>query len=189
MPGWRHRACIGAQYNIGIEDSQQRCEIPTLRGRQKGVHHVPLPRPVSFHPRGPALHTPSRSTRQLPRRRSGPVHERSNLLERQAEHVMQYERHPFRGRQHLKDHEHRDADRVRDFRDAPSLVASQDFPSSGDRLFAAHLPRAQHVQAHASHHGRQPSPEIFNPVRIGSRQPQPGLLHGIVGFDQRPNIL
>jgi hypothetical protein len=52
-----------------------------------------------------------------------------------------------------------------------------------DRLLAP--ARAQNVQRHASDHRRQPGAEILDGVGIRAAEPQPGFLHGVVGFAQR----
>jgi len=53
-----------------------------------------------------------------------------------------------------------------------------------ERLFAADraAARAQHVQAHPSHGGCEPSLEVLDIARIGAGETQPRLLHGIVGL-------
>ena len=48
------------------------------------------------------------------------------------------------------------------------------------RLLAPGLARAQHVQADARHHRRQPAAEVVDRAAVGSAEPQPGLLNGVV---------
>ena len=53
------------------------------------------------------------------------------------------------------------------------------------RLLAPRFARAQHVEADAGDHRRQPAAEIFDRRSIGAAQPQPGFLHGIVDLAGR----
>ncbi|SLH03084.1 Uncharacterised protein [Mycobacteroides abscessus subsp. abscessus] len=52
-------------------------------------------------------------------------------------------------------------------------------------LLVAGLAGAQHIQADPAHHGGQPAAEIIDIAGIGAGQPQPRLLHGIVGIGER----
>ena len=56
---------------------------------------------------------------------------------------------------------------------------------SVQRLLAPRLARAQHVEADAGDDGGQPAAEIVDTGGLGAAEPQPGFLHGIVGFPQR----
>ena len=56
---------------------------------------------------------------------------------------------------------------------------------SGERILPARPPRAQDVQAHPGHHGRQPAAEVLDVGRVGPAQPQPRLLQRVVGLAQR----
>ena len=42
--------------------------------------------------------------------------------------------------------------------------------------------RAQHVEAHAGDDRRQPAAQVLDVARVGAAEPQPGLLHGVVGL-------
>jgi hypothetical protein len=61
-------------------------------------------------------------------------------------------------------------DRVRDVRVERRLVAC---PS-----------RAKHVQAHAAHDRGQPGAQVVDVAGVGSAEPDPGLLHGVVRLGQ-----
>ncbi len=54
-----------------------------------------------------------------------------------------------------------------------------------ERLLAARIAAAQHVQAHSGHDCRQPAAEVLDLAGVGPAEPKPGLLHGIVGFGGR----
>jgi hypothetical protein len=54
-----------------------------------------------------------------------------------------------------------------------------------DELFAARPPRAEHVEAHAAHHRRQPGAEVLDRGVVAAAEPDPCLLHGVVGFVER----
>jgi hypothetical protein len=53
------------------------------------------------------------------------------------------------------------------------------------RFLTAHLARAQDVQAHARHDGRQPCFEVVDLDRVRTAETQPGLLDGILRFGER----
>jgi hypothetical protein len=44
------------------------------------------------------------------------------------------------------------------------------------------LPGLQCVQAHACHNGREPPPEVFDPIGSRTADAQPRILHGFVGL-------
>jgi hypothetical protein len=54
------------------------------------------------------------------------------------------------------------------------------------RILAAQLPRAEHVQADARGHGRQPAAQILDVAHVGAAQPEPRFLDRIVGVGHRP---
>ena len=54
-----------------------------------------------------------------------------------------------------------------------------------ERFLAPHAARAQHVQADPRDDGGQPAAEVLDLVRVGAAEPQPGLLHGVVGLGHR----
>jgi hypothetical protein len=54
------------------------------------------------------------------------------------------------------------------------------------RVLAPRGARAQHVEAHARHDGRQPAAEVLDRVGIGAAQAQPRLLHRVVRLGDRP---
>ena len=53
------------------------------------------------------------------------------------------------------------------------------------RVLTAGLARAQHVEAEAGDDGGQPAAEVVDVARIGSAEPQPGILDGVVGLGHR----
>jgi hypothetical protein len=52
-------------------------------------------------------------------------------------------------------------------------------------LFAPDSAGAEHVQRHACHDRRQPGAEVLDLGRVGTGEPQPGVLHGVVGLAER----
>ena len=64
-----------------------------------------------------------------------------------------------------------------------AAVSSAGF--SVERFLAARLAGAQHVEAHARDHRREPSAEVVDVVGFGAREPQPCLLHRVLGLAER----
>ena len=54
-----------------------------------------------------------------------------------------------------------------------------------ERVFAPRLALPQHIEANARHHRRQPAAEIADVAGVGAAEPQPGFLHGVLGFAAR----
>jgi hypothetical protein len=52
-------------------------------------------------------------------------------------------------------------------------------------LLAPSLARSQHVEADPRCDRRQPAAEVLHIARVGTAQPQPRLLHGVVGLSHR----
>src|SRR5690606_7164636 len=152
---------------------------------------LPLADGVAFGiGRGPA-HPAARAAGQLAGRRGGPPHDPRDVVERDPERVVQDERQRLGGGEGL-DHDHRrQADRVREKRLVLGVRAGG--PAHGglgaallERRLPPRRPRAQRVQAHPPHHRRQPGAEVVDPVAAGAAEPQPRLLHGVVGLGERP---
>lgn len=51
-----------------------------------------------------------------------------------------------------------------------------------ERVFAARIARAQHVQADACDDRGEPSAEVFDAAGVGATQLEPGFLNGVVCF-------
>ena len=56
---------------------------------------------------------------------------------------------------------------------------------AADVLLVSRLARAQHVERDARDDGRQPAAEILDRRGIRPDEPEPGLLHGILGLAHR----
>jgi len=56
-------------------------------------------------------------------------------------------------------------------------------PASIDEwLLASRLPRAEHVERHASDYGDKPGFEVVDLAGVRAAEPDPRLLHGVVGL-------
>ena len=99
---------------------------------------------------------------------------------------MQHEGKPLGRRQGLQHHQKRGADGIGHFRIAPVRIVSEGFRNMRPhRLLAPRFARAQHVEADAGDDRGQPAAEVFDRAGVGTAQPQPGLLHGIVDLAGR----
>ena len=90
-------AKIGAQYNIGIQDCDQRIEIATPGCAKEGVDHLALPSKIRIRSRYlDALDTSPCPAGELSGRRRRSIDHGSDFIEGQPEHVMEHERKPLR---------------------------------------------------------------------------------------------
>jgi hypothetical protein len=105
---------------------------------------------------------------------------------------VEHERQSFRRLQLLEDDEQRQADRVGEHRVrlGPFVLRTE---RADDRIRHVHvqgiLParrsRSQHVQAHARHDRRQPSPQVVDTTDIRAAQSDPGFLDGVLRLADR----
>ena len=110
------------------------------------------------------------------------IDDRRDLLERHTEHVVQHERQPLRGLERLEDHDQREADRIGEQHLLRGVGADDGIR---DVHAVADLARAQHVEADAGGHGGQPAAQVVDVAGLGPAEPEPGLLHGILGLAER----
>ncbi|MEH2505961.1 hypothetical protein V1290_004772 [Bradyrhizobium sp. AZCC 1578] len=99
---------------------------------------------------------------------------------------MQHESKPLRRRERFQHHQQRCADGVGHLCVPPMLVIGDRFRHVRTHWFLApRFARAQHVEADAGDDRGQPTPEVFDRAGIGTAQPQPGFLHGIIDLAGR----
>jgi hypothetical protein len=177
-------AVVGVQHGPVVQEGQQGGQVAVLHRAQPRVEHRALLAPGRAH--GRRVPEPAAGTGgELARGVGGAVERDSDLLEREAEHVVQHEGEPLGGRQRLQHDQQRDADPVAE-RGQLGRVAEV-----GDRLVlpGQHLPRPlpgparalQLVEADPRDDGRQPGVEVLDRGDVGALEAQPGLLHGVVG--------
>src|SRR5688500_1286599 len=99
---------------------------------------------------GRSLHTPSRTTRELPSCLKRTADDRGDLLERYIEGIMQHERNTFRRRERLEHDEQRETDGVRQLHVVLQISRVGDRDRLRSRrvqlLLSPSLSRAQHVE-------------------------------------------
>ncbi len=102
---------------------------------------------------------------------------------------MQHEREALGGLERVEHHQEREADRVGEQQllfgvgRVPAVRARR---LAVERLLAARLARAQHVQAYARDDGRQPALQVVDAAAVGAAEPEPGLLDRVLGLAERP---
>jgi hypothetical protein len=98
---------------------------------------------------------------------------------------VQHEGEPF-GRVEGVEHDQQgQPDGVGQHRLALGIVVGFERAGRLQRRLRARTPRAQHVQADAADDGGQPGGQVVDVVGVGPAQPQPRLLHGVVGLGSR----
>jgi hypothetical protein len=154
---------------------------PRAPGRgEERVDRDPLHRQAGGRHRG-VLHPPASPAGQLPGGRGRAADDPGDVLERHREHVVQDEREPLGRCQRPQHHQHREPDLVREYGLLLGIVGGDQFHVEG---FVP--PGPQHVQADPRRDRGQPPAEVLD-LRAGRPgQPQPGLLHRVLGLGTRP---
>ena len=181
------RAVVRAQDDVGVEELEQPAEVAVAAGGDEGVDDL------AVGGRGVAvgsLDAAAGPGGELAGRGRRAVDDRGDVLEGHREDVVEHEREALGGLERLEHDEQRGSHgvggqglalrvrrrlvRVGDHRigQAPAL----------QRLLAAALARVEHRQAHARDDRRQPAADVVDVARVGSLDPQPGLLEGVVGL-------
>src|SRR6185295_9346396 len=93
------RRTIDPHDGVRIEHGKKPLEVAGVRGPQKCLHNRALTSPVGLRWHRGAAHTPARSARELLGGGRRPSHDGSDLIEWQAEQIMQDERYTLGGRQ------------------------------------------------------------------------------------------
>jgi hypothetical protein len=194
----QRRSEIESNHDVGIEHPKQRVEVAGARRRQEGGHHLALGTHVRVERRGYALDAAPGATRELPDRGRRLADDPCDLLESNAERVVQHEGEPLGGVQRFQHDEQREADRlgaqhfalgVGAFRDG-AVAHPRCLPrvlpldhrirkSNTGRLFAPGAARSQHVERDSCNHRRQPAAQIVDAGRVCAAQTQPSLLHDV----------
>ena len=184
-------AAVGAEHDVRVEHGHEAVEIALAGGGEVGVDDCPLADHVGVRRRRRVAHAAPGAACELAGRLRRAVDHRRDLVEWHREHVVQHEREPF-GRAERVEHDlQRDPDGVRQQRLVLGVGpghrrADERLRNEGvQRLLAARPARAEHVQADPRDDRRQPRVEAVDLRRVGAPQPQPGLLHGVVGLAQR----
>jgi len=112
----RARTAISPQHDVRIEHSDQPLEVTLAGGSQERIDDTPLFTQVRVSVQGFALDTTPRAARELACRNGRAVHDRTDLVERHAEHVVQHECEPLRRVEGLEDHEQRKSHRIGEHR-------------------------------------------------------------------------
>ena len=170
------------QHHLRIEHGEQRAQVTAARGGEERVGHLPLPGQAAPGNRGRAAYPAAGAAGQLADRGRRAAGDRRDLVERQAERVVQHERDPFSGRERIEHHEHREPDRVREHR--LLLGTGNRRLLDVQRLLAPRLARAQHVQAHPGDDGREPSLDVVHGAPAGAGGVNPAFLDRVLGVAQ-----
>ena len=105
-------ATIGRHDDVRVEDAQQGLEIAGPGSGNERVDHLPLDGQIGIGLGRLGAHPSSRSTGQLASRRRRPVDDGRDLVEADAEHVVEHERQSLGRRQCLEHDQQRDPHRV-----------------------------------------------------------------------------
>ena len=113
ISGHGHCDGVGAEHDVGVEQSQQRREVAVARGGEERGDHLALARGRTVvRDCRVSLHAPAGPAGQLAGGGRRPPDDRGDLLERNREHVVQHERQPLGRRQGVQHDQQGQADRV-----------------------------------------------------------------------------
>ena len=105
------QTAIDPQFDLGIEDVQERIEVAITRRGEERVDDLPLSHDIRVGLRS-ALHAPSRAAGELLSRRFGTVESRGDVREWHRKDIVQHEGEPLRRRQRVKHDQEREPDGV-----------------------------------------------------------------------------
>jgi hypothetical protein len=121
------------------------------------------------------------------RGRGAPAEHRCDHGERDLEHVVEHERHPFRRGECVHDDVERKAHGVREQglllridQGVPCRLERGHAGADLKRLFGPHPAPAERVQADPAGHRGEPAAQVLDAVATGPGKAQPGLLDGVV---------
>ena len=171
----------------GSSTSSSASKFPVPGRGQERVDDLPLLTERRRIRRVRTPNAPARAGGELARRAGVAIDDRTDLVERDAEHVVQNEREPLGGRERIEDDHQRHPDAVGEQRLVLGIVLA--FPEQGDgrlsrplvdEILAPRLAGPQHVEADAADHRRQPRAHVLDPGRVRAAEPEPCLLHSVV---------
>ena len=105
-------ATVRGHDDVRVEDAQESLEIAGPRCGNEGVNHLPLHGQIGIGLGRLGPHASSRPTGQLPRCGRCPIDDDRDLVEANAEDIVEHERQSLGRRQRLEHDQQRDADRV-----------------------------------------------------------------------------
>ena len=164
-------------------------EVALAGGGEERVDELALAGEVGVGLRRRAAHAAAGAAGELACGGRGTVHDRRDRLERHREQVVQDEREPLRRRQRLEHDQQREADAVGQQR---LVLRAGGTIGSGRRASSGSSRRARRERSMSSEtrattvvsHARR-----FSTSDVSERlQPQPRLLHGVVGLVSEPSI-
>ena len=183
------RIGVRMENDIGIQHGEQAGEIAVARGGEEGGDHALAPLVIGGRRIRQALHAAAGAARELAGGDGRALDNATDLREGHVEHVVQHEGEALGRRQPLQHDEEREADGIGKRRlfihPGGRIGVLRLARLAVDRVFAAAQARAQHVEADAADHGGEPTGGIVDAVPARALQPQPGLLHRILGLGVR----
>ena len=191
--GREDRAAVGPQHHVGVECGDQRVEVTHPRRSQERLDHLALGADVDVRRGGPGPDAPPGPAGQLARRLRGAVDKAGDLLERNAEHVVQHEGEPLGEGASVSS----TTSRASPTESAVAPRARGSTPSArsmigSGRCGVQQLP-PRRTARERSIFSEHPRDDGRRPPRRGSRsrpvrsrwQPQPGLLHRVFRLAHR----
>lgn len=184
------RGLIGADHHFGVEHRDQRVEVARAQSGQKCIDNPSLLGESRGRGQISAAHTPAGTAGKLPGRGRSAADDGGDFVEGQIEHVVEDKCEALGRRQAVEDHEQGQSYRVGEDSLVFGIGRLVGFGHGRgellvERVFAAGVAGAQHVEADARDHGGQPSAKILNFAGSGAAKAQPRLLDRIVGLVQR----
>jgi hypothetical protein len=196
-PGTVHRragrqpGAVVTEHDLGVEHGHERVEVAVPQRGQERVDDPPLAGQVDLPGRSHALDPTAGPAGQLPGRDGGAFQDGSDVVEGHGEDVVQDEGEAFGGGQDVEHDHQRRTDRVGEQHRRLGVVdvvltRRRLGHGVGQRLLPAPPAGAQHLEALPADDGGQPSGQVLDPRGVGRAEPQPRVLHRVVGLRLRP---
>ena len=183
-------AAVHPEDDLGVEDPEQRVEVPGSGRRQERVDDATLDGHVGVRARRALADASPGATRQLTGGRGRLADDVGDLVERHGKDVVEHERQALGRRQRLEHDQERDPDGVGHDDVALRAVVQR---RGHDRLrqpaagvvLASRPARSEHVQADAADDDREPATKVIGASRVPTIEPDPCLLDGVIGLADR----
>ena len=143
-------------------------EVAAARRAQKGIDDVALAHEIELAGRRAALQTPPRPAPELARRIRSTAEDLGDLVEGNAEHVVQHERDALGGCQRSSTTmSAAPTDSASTASSSGSLASRRARPRAmlPDRILGSGVPGTQTVEAYTAHHGRQQPTDVLDLAR------------------------
>lgn len=178
---------VGSEFDIGVEDGDESLEVAGARGAKEGLDNVPVAGEVDGGVVGGAMDPAAATAGELAGSDGSASDDLRDLVEGDAEDVVEDEGDALGRGEVLKDREHGKANGLGEHRFAFRVDGiGEGIAVDGEGFFAASLASAEHIEADAGDDGGQPAGEIVDAAGVHPGEAEPRFLDGVIGLAGGP---